>query len=286
MGVPVKRLRRYFVVAGGASHGATLWGGLQAWLARYEAAGYAGASIGAVMVAGLALGMDPLLLEAEMVKLFQKNRLTGGKKVIRFHPRLVLTRESGMHDWSFVRSELKRIFGNAKMGDVKVPLCIVVSDVYTGRPVYVTSWGHPEALIWEVLAASTAVFPVAAAQEIRSLGTGNRLYVDGGWGNNCPHDVFADRPEPTVSIYLTRKDNDSDGIPDPVKREGFVQILEACIELSLFVEPNIKTRGDDVAVPIVPRGSGLDFNLSSDEIRRRVLSGFRQAQNVLYKTVK
>jgi predicted acylesterase/phospholipase RssA len=278
----MKRSRRYFVIAGGASHGPTLWGGLQAWLGRFDAAGYAGASIGAVIAAGMALGLDPLVLEAQMVRLFQKNHLTGGKKVIRFHPRLVLTRESGMHDWSYVRAALKDIFKDAKMGDVKVPLCVVVSDCYTERPVYVTSWQHPDVLIWEVLTASTAVFPVAAAQEIPSLGTGNRLYVDGGWGNNCPHEVFANRPEPTVSLYLTRRDSDTDGAPDPIRREGLVQLFEACLNVGLYVEPNIQTRRDDVAVPIVPHGSGLDFNLSTDEIRRRVASGFRQALNVLY----
>jgi predicted acylesterase/phospholipase RssA len=278
----MKRAKRYFVIAGGASHGPTLWGGLQPWLDRFEATGYAGASIGAVIAAGLALGLDRLFLETQMVRLFQKNALTGGSKVIRFHPRLVFTRESGMHDWSFVRAVLKDIFGNAKMGDAKVPLCIVVADCYTERPVYVSSWQHPDAVIWEVLAASTAVFPVAAAQEIPSLGTGNRLYVDGGWGNNCPHDVFADKPDPTVSIYLTRKDSDKDGQPDPVRRAGFVQLLEACLNIGLYVEPNIRSRQDDIAVPIVPQGSGLNFNLTTDEIRARVSSGFRQSLNVLY----
>lgn len=276
---------RYFVVSGGASHGATLWGAVQAGLERFTPLGYAGASIGAVLVAGLAVGLPMATLEAEMVSLFQGNRLTGGKKVIRFHPRL-FTRASGMHDWSYVRAELKRIFGDRRMRDVRGPLCIVVGDVYTGQPRYITSWGDPDVLIWQALTASTAVWPVAAAQEIPSLGTGNRLHVDGGWGNNCPHDVFADRPEPTVSFYLTKPDRDRDGVADPVKRDGLFGILEACLELGLYVEPNVHAREDDIAVPICPSGSGLNFNLSSSEIRARVLNGHAQARFVLYNALK
>jgi predicted acylesterase/phospholipase RssA len=277
---------RYFVIAGGASHGTTLWGAVQAGLRHFTPAGWAGASIGAVIAAGMALGLDPVYLEQQMVSLFQKNKLTGGKKVIRIHPRL-LTRASGMHDWTHVQAALKVIFKDARMRDVKAPLCIVVGDVYAGVPRYITSWEDPDVLIWQALSASTAVWPVGAAQEIPSLGTGNRLHVDGGWGNNCPHEVFADREAPTISFYLARKDGDRDGQPDPTKREGVLGILEACLELSLYVEPNIGGRADDIAVPIVPSGSGLDFDLAPTEIRRRVLDGFAQArtklQSVLYK---
>ncbi len=266
--------RRNFVISGGASHGATLWGSVTAALSLFSAVGFAGASIGAVIAAGLALGIDRNLLEAELVGLFQKNRLTGGAKLLRFHPRVLWSRGGGLHDWSHVVAALKRIFGDAKMGDAKVPLHIVVGDVYLGQPRIISSETHPEVLVWQVLAASTAIAPIADAQTIPSLGTGNRLYVDGGWGNNVPVSVFAGEPDPSVVIFLS-KSNGPD--PEVTKREGVFGVVLACFEMALYADPDIPARHDDLLLPIVPEGSGLDFDLSANEIRKRVLHGAKQA---------
>jgi len=273
--------KRYFVISGGASHGATLWGGLLRALQHYSPAGFAGASIGAVIAAAMALGISRIELEAALVKLFQKNRLTRGKPLIRFHPRIFVSRGGGLHDWTGVQAALKELFGDRRMRDAKYPLCIVVGDVGTGTPRYITQDSDPDALVWEVLTASTAIAPFADAQECPSLGTGNSLYVDGGWGDNVPVSAFADRSEPTVVFFLA---NTRGGGPAIERREGFVGVLTACLEMSLYANPDLVGRDDDVMVPIVPTGSGLDFNLSGEEIRRRVLDGAGQTATVLAGT--
>ena len=279
----MKKPDRCIVISGGASHGTTLWGALMSVLGVYNPVAVAGASIGAVKAAGIALGIRLEILESEMVRLFQSNNLTGGKEVLRFHPRMFFARGGGLHDWGHVQGHLKRIFGEARMRDVQIPLVIVVGDVYTGQPVYIDSTKHPDVLIWEALAASTAVWPVADAQTIPSLGTGNRLYVDGGWSNNIPSQVFDARKEPTVTIFLAKPDSDGDGAPDANRRIGVAGVLEACLELSLNGSSNVIGREDDLAISIKPEGSGFDFSLSTEEIRKRVLSGAGQARLALQR---
>jgi predicted acylesterase/phospholipase RssA len=279
----MQKPRRYFIISGGASHGATLWGALLAALDRYTPIGYAGASIGAVICAGMALGIDRTRLEASLVKLFQHNRLTGGAKLLRPHPRVFWARGGGLHDWTHVRAALKDLFGDARMRDVKVPLTIVVGDCYTGTPTYITSESHPDALVWEVLACSTAIAPIADAQEAPSLGTGNRLYVDGGWGDNVPVSAFGAAVEPSVVIFLAKS---RDGAPVIEPRSGFIGVLTACLEMSLYANPNIVGRSDDIMLPIVPKGSGLDFDLTAKEIRRRVLDGAAQACLLLREVIR
>ena len=264
--------KRNFVISGGASHGATLWGALLPCLDRYEPSGWCGASIGAIIAAGMAVGLDRVVLESALVDLFQKNRLTGGKDLVRFHPRILWSRGGGLHDWAHVRKAIQKLFGNLRMQDAKQPLTIVVGDIYTTTPVYISSETHPDVLIWEALTASTAISPLADAQTIPSLGTGNRLYVDGGWGNNVPVQVFAESPDPTVVIYLAKPPQG-----EVEKREGVVGVLLGCLELALYANPDLPGRQDDLHIPIVPKGSGLDFDLSPKEIRRRVLDGAAQA---------
>jgi predicted acylesterase/phospholipase RssA len=282
----MKRPDRCIIISGGASHGPTLWGALMVVLGEYNTVGIGGASIGAVKAAGIAVGLPLSRLEEEMVTLFQNNALTGGAKMLRFHPRIFWSRGGGLHDWSHVVKHLRRIFGDLKMADAKIPLCIVVGDVYTGEPTYVTSWGNPDALIWQVLAASTAVWPVADAQTIPSLGTGNRLYVDGGWGNNVPSQVFEGESAPTITLYLSKPDRDRDGRTDATKRQGVLGVIEACLELSLHGDPDVHGRKDDLAIPIEPEGSGFDFDLTAAEIRKRVLNGAMQARLALQRYKK
>lgn len=269
------------IISGGASHGADLWGAALVALTKYRPVRLAGASIGAVTAAGLACGMSPSELQAQLVKFFQKNTLTGGKAPIGIRPRVIWARGGGLNDWSHVAAALKSIFGNKKMGDVRAPLCIVVSDVYTRRPVYITSTEDPEVLIWEALAASTAVWPVADAQTIPSLGRGNRLYIDGGWSDNCPVTAWGDTAEPNVVLYLAPVDNDHDTLPDPVRTEGVADILGAALELALYASPAVPGRKQDVLVPIATQGSGFDFDLTEAEIKRRIKNGVDQCRRLV-----
>jgi len=119
------------VISGGASHGADLFGATLVALSKFKAVRLAGTSIGAVTAACFAMGLKPAEVQAHLTKFFQGNLLTGGSEPIGIRPRIIWARGGGLNDWSHVVKALKAIFGDAKMGDVKVPLCVVVSDVYT-----------------------------------------------------------------------------------------------------------------------------------------------------------
>jgi predicted acylesterase/phospholipase RssA len=239
---------------------------------NYDA--YGGTSIGAVKAAAKALGFTDKFINEKIYYLFQENRLTGGASIFRPHPRLLFARGGGLHDWSVVRRELQAFFGiNTRFKDVPKKLVVCVSDAYTRKPVYITQATHPDALVWEVLAATTAVWPVADAQPIESLGTGNRLYVDGGWSSNIPTEPFGDVP--TDVVFLGGKE------ATVIKAEGFLGIARACLELSLYDDPEIYGREDDTMIPIRSQGSGFDFALSHDEITKRIHRGWAEAQNAV-----
>ena len=266
------------VISGGASHGWTLWGAYKRTRLGVKLRATAGASIGAVIAAIAACGDIPdYEAEATLKQLTQGNGIVGGAKLVRFHPRLLWARGGGMHDWSYARAALKKLFGNKRMSDTKIPLNIVVGDIYTGTSYVISSNRDPNCLIWEALAASTAVWPIADAQEIPSLGLGNRLFVDGGWGNNIPTEVFESDTAPTIVISLGLP---SDISPTPVRRDSFVGVVQGCLDLALWDRCDIPMRQDDTLITINPVGSGFDFDLSDLAIRARVFTGWNAARRL------
>ncbi len=264
-------MKKHYIVSGGASHGPSLWGAVQERLESTPAAGWAGASVGATIAAAEALGIEKNIQFEAMHDLFGKNRLTAGKDPISIRPRIVWSRGGGLHDWTAVRDALRRLFGKRTMGQAKVPLTVMVGDTYLGRSVPVTSWQHPKALVWEVLAASTALWPIADAQTIPSLGTGLRLYVDGGWGNNVPSQAYVDRPEPSL-IFCMEK-----ALPERPPN-GAIQIALSCLEMAIYASAEIQGRSDEEVITVPAIGSGFDFDLSPEEVDARILTGRRAAR--------
>jgi predicted acylesterase/phospholipase RssA len=266
------------VVAGGASNGWALYGAYRRARMDLRFVASAGASIGACVAAIEALRIDHSKATALMTQLTTNNGIVGGSKLVRFHPRIMWSRGGGMHDWSYAKAALKTLVGeNTRLRDTAIPLSIIAGDIYTGQTTVLNSITDPSCLVWEALAASTAVWPIADAQEIPSAGTGNRLYVDGGWGNNIPTEVFENAQLRTCVISL--------GSPTPEinRRDGFTGVVQGCLELALNDRSDIPHRSDDILIQIPTVGSGFDFNLAHEAIKARDFSGRMAAQRVLLK---
>lgn len=264
------------VVSGGASHGWDLYGAYRRARMDLRFIAAAGASIGACIAAIEVLKIPHERAVALMKQLTTKNGIVGGANVIRFHPRILWSRGGGMHDWSYAKAAIKQLVGeNTRFRDTAIPLHVIVGDIYTGQTTAINSITDPSCLVWEAIAASTAVAPIADAQEIPSFGTGNRLYVDGGWGNNIPAEVFENSKSRTCVISL--------GSPTPeiTRRDGFAGVLQGCLELALNDRSDIPSREDDVVIQIKTQGSGFDFDLSEEEIQHRDFNGRLAAQKVL-----
>ena len=152
-----------------------------------------------------------------------------------------------------------------------------VVDTYTRRGRVISSWDPETAnvLVDEAGTATAALFPIAALQTIPSLGTGNRLYGDGGFWKNYPVDVFDHAPEPTIGLRLAR-DDDDDGTPDAVPVRSHLDAAEAMLEATLWNtnQPSTK-RTDFVDLAIPSKGSGFDFSLTETEMRARWFAGRR-----------
>jgi len=122
---------------------------------------------------------------------------------------------------------------------------------------------------------------VADAQTIPSMGRGNRLYIDGGWSDNCPVTAWGHTVEPNVVLHLAPTDADHDRMPDPIRTEGVAGILGAALELALYASPAVPGREQDIPVPIPTQGSGFDFALKPEEITRRIKNGVDHARRIL-----
>ena len=285
MQTPTTKKKCTLCFSGGASHGADEWGAWLALSSRVDPIAVSGASIGAVIAAAIACGLDNLKVTNQVMRVFSENLLFGGKQPFSFSPRILWSRGGGVHDWTHCKAVLKEIFGELRMRDTKIPLFIAVTDSYTRRPLYVSSKDHPNALIYEVLTASSAVHPLIDAQEIPSLGLGNRLFVDGGWSDNLPYRPLCDFDAPSIHVYLAGSDVDNDNKPDIIPATGLFGLLAADLEAALFVDPDFPDSDEDILIPIFIKGSGFDFALSKEEIRTRLNNGATAARKVIVRGV-
>lgn len=78
---------------------------------------------------------------------------------------------------------LQEIFGHARMRDVRIPFAVIL-DIVDDKPHIITSWEHPDMLLFEILDATSAVpilFPPVTIN--------NHQYIDGGSVTNSPISV-------------------------------------------------------------------------------------------------
>ncbi len=170
------------VLAGGGARGFAHLGAIKALREAGVAIDQvAGASMGAVVAAGVAMEWEDAELSARMRDAF-----------VDTNP---------IDDWTLpivslfrgakVERLLRRHFGDARIEDLPVPFVCLTSDLTVGA-----SHAHREGALWKALKASTAI-PGLLAPVVY----GGHLHVDGGIMNNLPVDVLAeDRRGPIVAV--------------------------------------------------------------------------------------
>lgn len=257
------------VVAGGASHGWSLWGAYTVLSRHYDFQEYAGTSIGACLCAVAAFDIAHYRAEAALRTLTTNNNVVDGKPLFRASRRPFIVRGGGLHDWLPVRRILTDLFAARTLGDSPRGLHIVVGDVERGRTVVMSSRSHPNVTVVDALCASTALWPVADAQPING-----RLYVDGGWGNNVPTEVFTKSDLPSVVCHLATPVETT----MPKTMSHIIDIAISCLNMAISDPGEIALRQQDIDVPVRSVGSGFDFSLEDNVIEARMMRGRIAAQ--------
>ena len=231
----------------------------------------AGTSAGGLVALALAFGVDAARLRAVLEHSLADNRLLDGDLGC-FLSRYGWCRGDAL------RMTARNLVGEgARLGDARTPVAVVVGDLYARAPRVLSSWATPNVLVEDAATATAAIPGVFAAQEIRGLGVGNRLHVDGGVSMNFAMDLFDDQPHvPTVGIR-----------PAP-QRLGLRPVrdlkayLWALAGLRQWASDNAYRSGKaQASIVDVPGGDGLDFSLASVDIQHRWDAGIeamRRAQ--------
>jgi NTE family protein len=231
----------------------------------------AGTSAGGLVALALAFDVDPERLQAVLAHALAENRLIDGDLGC-FLSRYGWCRGDAL------RTTARNLVGEgARLGDARRPVAVVVGDLYARAPRVLSSWATPNVLVEDAATATAAIPGVFAAQEIRGLGVGNRLHVDGGVSMNFGLDLFDDQPDtPTVGIRPAQR---RDGLR-PVR--DLKAYLWALAGLRQWAADNAYRSGKAaVSIVDVPGGDGLDFSLSAVDIQQRWDAGIeamRRAQ--------
>lgn len=187
----------------------------------------------------------------------------------------------GLFSLEGLRAEIDDMIGRGRtMGDALVPLVVVVTDLDTGTPYYLSKKHHPRVSVVEaVLASSSFMSGVTPARTIPSLGTSLspdvRLWGDGGLTDNTADHVFDSKPYPRVLVRCT-----PDHEISRVRDGDTLGIALAQVRSMLFAQGMIKSRRDDGHVVEVGRGP-WDFFKSPDRVVREWGQGYDAARRGL-----
>lgn len=247
-------------VQGGASHVATLAGGLYTLDERVDIVRVIGTSAGALAAVALAFGVDSLKALGAITELLADNRVldfgtAGGHGLCR---------------WGRLRHAIVRLVGeDATFADALIPCSVVVCDAYERRPVVFGTENTPKVKVHEAATASAALWPLADMQTIPSSGRGSRLFFDGGFARNLAADEWDGHPEPMVALRLNR----TTVAVDPVR--DIPHAAMAVLETMLWSadHAHLSSRADAVVVDLDAIGSGLDFDLTREQVLERWTCG-------------
>jgi len=249
-----------------------LAGGLYALAEKTDVLGCVGTSAGSFVAAAWAFGVCKNEMEDLVVEMLQEN------KVLDFS--VFAWQRYGLCRWDAIKETVRSVWGpGTRLGESAVPLAVVVSDTYTKTPRVFSSWATPRVKLDEVLAASSAIPFLAAAQMIPSADTGNRLYCDGGVSDNFALDVFADKNEPTVGLCLY---NQTSTEVTPVR--SLQDYVMAIASLALWESADVAARKDERVIALHTKGSGFNFNQKPADIRESIESGRQQVLEALKKS--
>lgn len=170
----------------------------------------AGSSTGALVACSLATGRDP----ATLADLYREHRHTifpgiAGRLWSRAGRFLVQGPSAPKYDGKGLDKVLKQVFGDARLGDAKVPLLVTSYDTILRKPVIFKSFNtaHRDLPMWEVCRASASAPTYFPAHGMTIEGR-RRALIDGG--------VVANNPTACAIAEALRKDARVDNTQDLV----------------------------------------------------------------------
>lgn len=160
----------------------------------------AGSSTGAIVACGIALGLSP----ATVADLYRQNRhliFPGMAERLWSRAGRVFTQgvSAPRYDAKGLETVLKKVFGEATLGQAKKPLLVTSYDTIERKPVVFKSFKpeHAQVPMWEVCRASTAAPTYFPAHAMKVEGRA-RAMIDGG--------VVANNPTACAIAEALRKD--------------------------------------------------------------------------------
>ena len=161
---------------------------------------YAGSSTGAIVASGLAIGLSPAAI-AEMYHEHRHTIFPGmANRLWSRATRLFSDGPSApRYDGKGLEKVLKKVFGDARLGQAKVPLLITGYDTISRTPVIFKSFKaqHKDLPLWEVCRASAAAPTYFPAHGIK-IENRQCAVIDGG--------VVANNPTACAIAEALRKD--------------------------------------------------------------------------------
>ncbi len=173
---------------------------------------------------------------------------------------------------------LQRAFPGT-LAETAIPLHVVVCDLWTRRPMIVSSESHPNLPIAAALRASSGIPGFFKAFALSSVLFGNRLFVDGGCAINFAMNEFDDVPDrQTVGVRVRAKDQND---PRPVRDlKGFAVAL-ADIFMWSSDNAHISNKHYATTIDIVTDYDSLNFALPPEEVSQRWTAGGGAAVDAL-----
>ncbi len=171
---------------------------------------------------------------------------------------------------------LERTFPGT-LGETKIPLYVVVCDLWTRQPLVLNSIDHPDIPIAHAVRTSAAIPVFFKAFEFSRKYFGNRLGVDGGCAMNYAMDRFDDSDRQTIGVRVRHRDQ---GSPRPVR--DLTDFAGALADLFMWSSDNahISAKHYQRTIDVVTDFDGLDFSLSPAQVDERWKFGVDIANTV------
>lgn len=142
----------------------------------------AGTSAGAIVAALYSFGKKP----EEILEFF--------KSIYFFHWKHFTLKKPGIIDSDSFKSYFKAIFGDYKIGDLKIPLQITATDLVKGK----LKVFSPDTLVVDAILASSSFPGVLSPYEING-----KMYSDGGILNHFPTNLLEGRCDSIIGVYVS-----------------------------------------------------------------------------------
>lgn len=239
--------------------------------AGFEVKRVAGTSGGAIMAAGIAAGWDVRAMMDLANELLRDNKLLD-PQVTWWKP-WGFFRGYGIHAFDEAYKLMARHLPG-KMESGKIEWGVFVLDLETRGPTFVSSRLHGHVPIADAVLASASIPVFARMRPIPGLP--GKAYVDGGAATNFGMGVWDDEPNRrTIGVRFKGSSNKQR------TRVRSVFDFGNALAASLIANANntyvSKKRYANV-IEIRSDGSGLDFDLSPEDIRKRFREGKAAAQ--------